>query len=80
MKKIAISLIALAFTAPAIAQDVTPFAELDVDASGGLLYEELVVAMPDLTVDQFAEIDTDSSGDVSEEEYVAYVGMMTKAE
>jgi len=80
MKKIAISLTALAFAAPAIAQDITPFAELDVDASGGLLYEELIVAMPDLTVDQFAEIDTDSSGDVSEEEYLAYTGEMNTAE
>jgi hypothetical protein len=76
MNKIIASLAVIAFVAPAYAQDVTPFAELDVDANGELSFEELTVALPELSVEQFATIDTDANGSVSEEEYLTYNAAM----
>ena len=76
MNRIIVSLAVIGFTAPAFAQDITPFAELDADANGELSFEELTVALPELNVEQFTTIDTDANGSVSEEEYLAYSASM----
>lgn len=75
MKKVMISLAVIAFAAPAFAQAGT-FAELDADQNGEVSFEELTVAMPDLTVEKFATADTDANGALSEEEYNTYISTM----
>ena len=43
----------------------------DTDGNGTYSYEEMVAAVPDLTVDQFVVIDEDESGEVDAEELAA---------
>ena len=69
MKKTALGLLALTIVAaPALAQTPLTFAEVDVDASGELSFEELQAAWPDLTQDEFMAADLDMNGALSVDE------------
>lgn len=74
MKKIILSsLVVLGLSTAAFAQVATDFATVDADASGGITFEEAVVAWPDLTQDAFTAADIDANGELSAEEYDALV-------
>lgn len=74
MKKIILSsLVVLGLSTAAFAQAGTDFATVDADASGGITFEEAVVAWPDLTQDAFTAADIDANGELSAEEYDALV-------
>lgn len=74
MKKIILtSLFAVGLSTAAMAQAATDFATVDADASGGVTFEEAVVAWPDLTQEAFTVADTDGNGELSAEEYDALV-------
>lgn len=64
------SVIGLSLSGVALAQDLD-FATLDTDMSGGISFEELQAAVPDVTEDEFAGYDTDGDGELSEEELAA---------
>lgn len=64
------SAIGLSLSGAALAQDLD-FATLDTDMNGSISFEELQVALPDVTEDQFASYDTDGNGELSEEELAA---------
>lgn len=69
MKTIALGLAALTImAAPALAQAPLTFAEVDIDASGELSFEELQAAWPDLTQDEFMAADLDLNGSLSADE------------
>ena len=51
----------------------TPFAQLDLDGSGGLSFPEIVVVMPDLTEEEFNTADTNADTELSPEEASALV-------
>lgn len=69
MKKTALGLVALTIiAAPALAQAPLTFAEVDIDASGELSFEELKAAWPDLTQDEFMAADLDLNGSLSADE------------
>jgi hypothetical protein len=69
MKRTALGLMALSImAAPALAQAPLTFAEVDVDASGELSFEELQAAWPDLTQDEFMAADLDMNGGLSADE------------
>jgi hypothetical protein len=69
MKKTALGLVALTLmAAPALAQAPLTFAEVDIDASGELSFEELQAAWPDLTQDEFMAADLDMNGSLSADE------------
>ena len=72
MNKIVLTLAAFGLTATAaFAQTPTDFASVDVDASGELSFEELLVAWPDLTQDEFTAADVDLSASLSATELSA---------
>lgn len=74
MKKIILSsLVVLGLSSAAFAQAATDFATVDADVSGGVSYEEALVAWPDLTEDAFKSADADANGQLSAEEYDALV-------
>lgn len=74
MKKLMISVAALALmSAPAFAQ-AADFSTADANGDGQVTYEEAVAVLPDLTEDQFKAADTDSNGTLSEAEYDALIG------
>ena len=69
MKKTALGLMALTImAAPALAQAPLTFAEVDIDASGELSFEELQAAWPDLTQDEFMAADLDMNGSLNADE------------
>jgi hypothetical protein len=68
MKRLVITLAAAALSAPAFAQ-APEFSTVDVDQSGGVTWEEVQAAMPEITEEQFQAADADESGDLSEEEF-----------
>lgn len=69
MKKTALGLMALTIlAAPALAQAPLTFAEVDLDTSGELSFEELQAAWPDLTQDEFMAADLDMNGALSADE------------
>lgn len=75
MKRLLVSLAAIALAAPAMAQDAAQgatFAELDADQNGELSFQELTAVAPELTVEQFAAADVDANGALSEDEYTAF--------
>jgi len=73
MRHILATLTVVAFTAPALAQDMD-FATVDADASGTVTWEEVQAALPDMAEEDFQTADADASGDLSEEEYAAISG------
>ena len=69
MKKTALGLMALTlFAAPAFAQAPMNFADVDIDASGELSFEELLAVWPDLTQDEFMAADLDMNGTLNADE------------
>lgn len=71
MKNTALSLAALlglSLFAPAFAQGVD-FNSLDTNTDGKISFEELQVALPDLTAEDFAVLDTDGDSALSQEEF-----------
>lgn len=59
-------------TAAVFAQATTPdYATVDANADGSVTFEELTVALPDITQEQFAAADLDTSGGLTAEEYAA---------
>ena len=85
MRISSILIVAAAFAAnaamPALAQDAPALdmATLDTDTSGTVSFDELAVALPDLTEDDFAAADTDGSGDLSADELAAFADMHANA-
>lgn len=86
MKKLLIALAITGLSAPALAQETTTppmvsfdtsvlgsvdFATIDVDASGGVSFDELAKLVPDLTQEDFIAIDIDANGEVSADELAA---------
>ncbi|WP_421950388.1 hypothetical protein [Pelagibacterium sp.] len=67
------SVVGLSISGAALAQDLD-FATVDADASGGVSFEELQVALPDITEEEFASYDLDASGELSEDELAAVAG------
>jgi hypothetical protein len=71
MKKTVITLAALlglSAAAPALAQGID-FDALDANMDGQISFEELQVALPDITQDDFTILDTDGDGVLSREEF-----------
>lgn len=71
MKKTVMTLAAvlgLSAAAPALAQGVD-FDSLDGNLDGKISFEELQVALPDVTQDDFTVLDTDGDGALSREEF-----------
>ena len=73
MKKLLVSILVLGFSTAAMAQAVTDFAAVDVDASGDVTLTEAQVVWPGLTEDAYAAADGDQSGSLSQAEYEAYL-------
>jgi hypothetical protein len=73
MKKLLVSIVALGFTTAAMAQAVTDFAAVDIDASGDVSLTDAQVVWPALTEDAYKAADIDQSGSLSQEEYDAYL-------
>lgn len=69
MNKIAMGLVALTLAAsPTLAQAPMNFADVDLDASGELSFEELQAVWPDLTQEEFTVADMDANGSLSADE------------
>lgn len=66
MKKTLATFAVIAFAAPAFAQD---FTAVDADGSGGVSWEEVQAALPDVTQEQFQAADADGSGELSADEF-----------
>lgn len=73
MKRFLVSIVAIGFSAAALAQAATDFASVDTDASGDISLTEAQVVWPDLTEDAYKAADLDQSGSLSQEEYDAYL-------
>jgi LysM repeat protein len=52
--------------------DEKSFAKADYNKDGKVVFEELIVAYPDLTVEEYEAFDKDKGGALSEEEYLAF--------
>ncbi len=52
--------------------DEKSFAKADYNKDGKVVFEELIVAYPDLTVEEYESFDKDKGGALSEEEYMAF--------
>ncbi len=77
MKKLVISLIALGFAAPVLAQAAAPdFATIDADADGSVTLEELNVSYPDVTAEAYATFEAEASGGLSADEFAAWVATL----
>lgn len=76
MKRTIIFLAVLGLAGTAIAQEMT-FASIDADQDNELSFQELAVAVPDLSVDQFANADTDANGTLSEDEFNVFAEILT---
>lgn len=71
MKKTVVTLAALlglSVAAPAFAQAAVDFNTIDANADGVVSFEELQVALPDITQDDFTALDTNGDGVLSPEE------------
>jgi hypothetical protein len=77
MKTILVTIAALSLsTAAVLAQDAaapaTPdYTAVDANADGSVTFDELIVALPDITQEQFTAADLDASGGLTAEEYAA---------
>lgn len=69
MKKIS-TIAALSLLAISQAQ-AADFAVLDANADGGLTFEEINTAMPEVTEDIFKTVDLNQDGYINEEEFAA---------
>ncbi|MFQ6553331.1 EF-hand domain-containing protein [Aestuariibius insulae] len=69
MKKLVLTLAAIGFALPAIAQEVDP--AIDTDGDGLYSYPELTAAYPDMTEDLFTAIDVNADGAADVEEMAA---------
>lgn len=69
MRKLLVTVAAMAFVAPAFAQDAPDFATADADGSGTVSQEEAMAAMPDMAEEDFTAADADGSGDLDEDEF-----------
>ncbi len=77
MKKLVLTLIALGFAAPVMAQAAAPdFAAIDADTDGSVTLEELNVTYPDVTAEAYATFDADASGGLSADEFAAWVATL----
>lgn len=54
-------------------EDEKSFAKADYDKDGKVVFEELIVAYPDLTVEEYQRFDGDKGGALNQEEYAAFV-------
>jgi LysM repeat protein len=50
-------------------EDPRGFPKVDYNKDGKVIFEELIIAFPDLTVEEFLAADVDHSGDISDKEY-----------
>lgn len=50
-------------------EDPTGFPKVDYNKDGRIIFEELIVVFPDLTVEEFLAADADGNGTLSEQEY-----------
>ncbi|EKO39051.1 MAG: LysM domain-containing protein [Solidesulfovibrio magneticus str. Maddingley MBC34] len=50
-------------------EDPTGFPKVDYNKDGRVIFEELIVVFPDLTVEEFLAADADGNGTLSEQEY-----------
>ena len=64
--------IGFSFLASAAWAENDAFRALDLNASGGLSFTELLEAAPDLTAIDFVKLDSDGSGDLSQKEFAEW--------
>lgn len=50
-------------------EDPTGFSKVDYNKDGRIIFEELIVVFPDLTVEEFLAADADGNGTLNEQEY-----------
>lgn len=66
------AMILAALAASCGGNDEKSFATADYNKDGKVVFEELIVAYPDLTVEEYESFDKDKGGALSEEEYMAF--------
>lgn len=71
MRKTIFALAAIAFAAPAFAQQPPVMGDLDKDKDGKLSMEELTGGMPDMTEDMMKQYDANHDGFLDEQEFNA---------
>lgn len=67
-----LALSALALLAACGQEDPRAYVKVDHNKDGKIIFEELIIAYPDLTVDEFRAVDKDRGGALSEEEFVVF--------
>lgn len=53
-------------------EDPTGFPKVDYNKDGRIIFEELIVVFPDLTVEEFLAADADGNGTLSDQEYARF--------